>query len=288
METLGEYLKNRRLSRDITLEEVAKVTKIRKAILKAIEDNSHDLLPHRVFTQGFIKIYASYLELDESEVLKRYQDDLEGTQINGAKGESESQKPPKKVLFATKNLVLVAVFVLALAFWFFVLPQGEKEVFVPKSSQQKSVSKPAESFPVVSPITSEEKGEESVDDEERKLEILEEGKEERDVEEVEEIEEIKEIEEIEEIGEGEEVEKVEVEEKLLKVVSNEITWIEFRLDNDEPFEVLLRSGESFKVKAHEKFNLRIGNAGGVELFLNGEALGNPGKRGEVVDITLPE
>ena len=85
-----------------------------------------------------------------------------------------------------------------------------------------------------------------------------------------------------------EAKEVEAERMVLQVLSTEITWIKFQLDRGEPFEVLLRSGESFRVKADEKFNLRVGNAGGVKLFLNGKALGSPGKRGEVIDLTLPE
>jgi cytoskeleton protein RodZ len=266
LKTLGDYLKNQRESRNITLEEVAKVTKIRKTILKAIEGNRHDLLPPRVFTQGFLKIYASYLELDESEVVKRYQEALEGIQLNGAKEKGGSQKPPKKALTPARVLILFAIFVLTLAFWFFVFPQREKEIFVPESDQQKSVSKSAKSLPVTVSVMSEEKAEGEID-----------GEEEPDV-----------LDEETDRSNVEEVKEVEAEKMILRVLSSEITWIKFQLDNDEPFDVLLKSGESFRVKASEKFNLRIGNAGGVELFLNDKALGNPGKRGEVVDITLPE
>ena len=267
METLGDYLKNQRESRNITLEEVAKVTKIRKTILKAIEGNRHELLPPRVFTQGFLKIYASFLELDESAVVKRYQEALEGIQLNGAKEKRGKQKPPKKALIPTRVLILFAIFVLALAVWFFVFPQKEKGIFVPESDQRKSVSKSAKSLPVTVSVMPEEKPEGEIDGEEEKLDILDEGTDRNNVE---------------------EIKEVEVEKMILRVLSSEITWIKFQLDNEEPFDVLLKSGESFRVKASEKFNLRIGNAGGVELFLNDRALGNPGKRGEVVDITLPE
>ena len=267
METLGDYLKNQRESRNITLEEVAKVTKIRKTILKAIEGNRHDLLPPRVFTQGFLKIYASFLELDESAVVKRYQEALEGIRLNGAKEKRGRQKPPKKALTPARVLILFAIFVLALAFWFFVFPQKEKGVFVPDSDQQKSVSKSAKSLPVTVSVMPEEKPEGEIDGEEEKLDILDEGTDRNNV--------------------GE-IKEVEAEKMILRVLSSEITWIKFQLDNEESFDVLLKSGESFRVKASEKFNLRIGNAGGVELFLNDRALGNPGKRGEVVDITLPE
>ena len=43
METLGDYLKNKREVQNITLEEVSQATRIRKTILEAIENNRFDL-----------------------------------------------------------------------------------------------------------------------------------------------------------------------------------------------------------------------------------------------------
>ena len=267
METLGEYLKTKRETRNITLEEVSKVTKIRRAILEAFESNRYDLLPPRVFAQGFLKTYASYLGLDESEVVKQYHEALEGRDVKEDKGESGGQKRSIKVLSPTRALVLFTVFVLALAVWFFLLPQGERGIFVLKKSRQKSTVESIKLLPITKPEIPEQKGEEKVVRKENELDFS--GKSaDRSV--------------VKEEKEG------EAEQMVLRVLSTEITWIKFQLDRDEPFEVLLRPDESFKVKANEKFNLRIGNAGGVELFLNERALGSPGKRGEVIDITLPE
>jgi len=269
LETLGGYLKNQRESRSVTLEEVANATKIRKAILKAIEGDRHDLLPPRVFTQGFLKIYASYLELDESEVVRRYQEVLEKLQVDENEGESERerQKSPKSLSSLIRAVVLFAIVVLALAFWYFLSPQKEKKISLSKDSPQESVSKSVESPPVIKPLMQETKDEEKVVSVEKELDVPVVGVDRSEVE---------------------EVKEVKDEQMVLRVLSSETTWIEFQLDDDEPFEVLLKSGESLRVKAHEKFNLRIGNAGGVELFLNDKALGNPGKQGEVIDLTLPE
>jgi cytoskeleton protein RodZ len=267
LETLGGYLKNQRESRSVTLEEVAEATKIRKIILKAIEGDRHDLLPPRVFTQGFLKIYASYLELDESEVVRRYQEVLEKLQVDENEEESERQKSPKSLSSLIRAVVLFTIVVLALAFWYFLSPQKEKKISVSKDSPQESVSKSVESPPVIKPLMPETKDEEKVVSVEKELDAPVVG---------------------EDRSEVEEAKKVKDEQMVLRVLSSETTWIEFQLDDDELFDVLLKSGESFRVKAHEKFNLRIGNAGGVELFLNDKALGNPGKRGEVIDLTLPE
>jgi len=87
---------------------------------------------------------------------------------------------------------------------------------------------------------------------------------------------------------GQEPAAIPSEEMALRVVASERVWMRIQLDQNEPYETLLRAGESYTVKAQNKFTIRIGNAGGVELFFNEKPLGNPGKPGEVVDLTLPE
>ncbi len=42
------------------------------------------------------------------------------------------------------------------------------------------------------------------------------------------------------------------------------------------------------MESHQGFFLTIGNGGGVELRLNGESLGIPGKVGKVVRVTVPK
>ncbi len=42
------------------------------------------------------------------------------------------------------------------------------------------------------------------------------------------------------------------------------------------------------MEGHQGFFLTIGNGGGVELKLNGESLGVPGKIGKVVRVTIPK
>ena len=141
METIGEYLKSKREARNVTLEEIAEATRIRKAILEAIENDRQDLIPPRVFTQGFLKSYASYLELDESDVVKRYQETLEELEAKNNEEEIVGQQPPQKVLTPIRMLVVFIIFILALASWFFKSPQEKEEVSPFKDIQNKECDK---------------------------------------------------------------------------------------------------------------------------------------------------
>ncbi|PYX81958.1 MAG: hypothetical protein DMG70_16980 [Acidobacteria bacterium] len=72
MGNFGERLKKTRENRKITLEEVAKSTKISTRMLHALEEEKFNELPGGVFNKGFVRAYARYLGLDEAKTLADY------------------------------------------------------------------------------------------------------------------------------------------------------------------------------------------------------------------------
>jgi len=72
MASFGESLRQERLRRQITLEQVAEVTKITPRFLQAIEDERLQDLPGGVFNRNFIRTYARYLGLDEDHYVEDY------------------------------------------------------------------------------------------------------------------------------------------------------------------------------------------------------------------------
>lgn len=74
---------------------------------------------------------------------------------------------------------------------------------------------------------------------------------------------------------------------LLRVNTIEETWLKIIIDDLVPMEYSLSPGDRIELEAADGFNLLIGNAGGVELFLNDQPVSVPGKSGEVVNLELP-
>ncbi|MEN6409773.1 MAG: RodZ domain-containing protein [Anaerolineaceae bacterium] len=68
-DTAGLKLLNARLEKGISLDEVAQQTHIRLNYLKALESDDVDSLPSRVQAKGFLRLYASYLGLNEQEMV---------------------------------------------------------------------------------------------------------------------------------------------------------------------------------------------------------------------------
>lgn len=70
--TLGEYLRETRITQGRELVAVAWETKISSKSLQAIEENNFAALPADVFARGFYALYAKSLLLDPVEVLHMY------------------------------------------------------------------------------------------------------------------------------------------------------------------------------------------------------------------------
>ena len=71
-ETLGQYLRLQRQSRNLSLDQLSRTTRIGIPFLRALEEDDYDFFSQREFITGFLKLYARHLDLDVPEVLRRY------------------------------------------------------------------------------------------------------------------------------------------------------------------------------------------------------------------------
>ena len=110
MARLGDALRLQREAMGVTLQQAAEDTRIREKFLQAIESGDYQSLPGTVYTKGFLRNYAQYLNLDPEEMLAFY---------TGERGGSEPlrsfapMKPLVKRTFIFTPTVLVPVVVLA-------------------------------------------------------------------------------------------------------------------------------------------------------------------------------
>jgi cytoskeleton protein RodZ len=68
MSSVGETLRRERLRKDLSLEQISRETKISARLLEAIEKDRFELLPGGVFAKSFVRQYARFLGLDEEEM----------------------------------------------------------------------------------------------------------------------------------------------------------------------------------------------------------------------------
>lgn len=69
---IGTALRDARVARNLSLAEVSALLRIREAHLEAIEFEDFEQLPGNVYAIGFIRTYAQYLELNESDLIMRF------------------------------------------------------------------------------------------------------------------------------------------------------------------------------------------------------------------------
>jgi cytoskeleton protein RodZ len=69
---LGAFLRRERERRGLSHEQIAEMTRLRRHMVAALEEEAWDELPPPVFVKGFIKSYAKALGLDQKEVLDLY------------------------------------------------------------------------------------------------------------------------------------------------------------------------------------------------------------------------
>ena len=72
MASLGDILRAQRERKGIVLDQAADDTRIRLKFLRALEDGDHNALPGAVYTKGFLRNYAEYLDLDPGELVAVY------------------------------------------------------------------------------------------------------------------------------------------------------------------------------------------------------------------------
>ncbi len=146
MKDIGNFLKERREAKGISLIEVEKDLKIRKKYLQALEEGNIDVIPGKTYLVGYLRNYSKYLSIDEeniNQIIQTYKN-LEKQKVKLEKTKEEniylktkdrSMFEKKRVFFPVKYVYL-ASFVLIIFIGLFLLSRSLKE---------------AQDFPIPSP-----------------------------------------------------------------------------------------------------------------------------------------
>lgn len=69
---IGSTLREARVRRKLTLQQVEEDTKIRVKYVQAMENEDFDIIPSPTYVKGFLRTYAEYLGLDPRMILDEY------------------------------------------------------------------------------------------------------------------------------------------------------------------------------------------------------------------------
>ncbi|MFQ6083068.1 MAG: helix-turn-helix domain-containing protein [Candidatus Aminicenantia bacterium] len=137
MSTLGKELKREREFRAISLEEIARTTKINLKFLKAIEDDHFEILPGGFFTKNFLRAYANYVGLDENEVLNKYLQQVKPKEEYSVSGSYQIIKrelsKSQRIFWARIGVIILSIVLLYLFFNLLIIPHLSKPTTQPPS-----------------------------------------------------------------------------------------------------------------------------------------------------------
>jgi cytoskeletal protein RodZ len=116
MESIGKYLRMRREARAMSVEEIARATRIPVASIERLENDHFDDLPGEVFVRGFLRAYARAVGLPVEDVLAMYTASRRVAYVTPIPVMSPIQKASKKRFgVAIAFFVLLVLFTLALS-----------------------------------------------------------------------------------------------------------------------------------------------------------------------------
>jgi cytoskeletal protein RodZ len=264
LKKLSEELKETRLEKGFTLEQIYGRTRIDMKFLQAIETGHFDIMPE-VYMKAFIKEYAAFIDLDADATLKKFELARQGKNYNEeeikveeeeketAKPETESKVFDSSTENYTPNnynstevknnnlviAILAIVIIIITAVYFFFIRSTSDEIII------------------------ETPYEEIIKDQESLYEVKEDMKQ-------------------------EEPAAIDENQFVLRVDASDTSWIKIVIDEEPGREYILNPKSTKNFEARSLIELTLGNSGGITLYLNEEKLNFSGAKGRVRNIKINE
>ncbi|MDD5722936.1 MAG: DUF4115 domain-containing protein [Syntrophales bacterium] len=282
-----------RKSKGLTLKDMSSSTRISYQNLKAIEEQTFELLPEPIYARAFIDMYARVLDVDVKKILPLYD-----TYLKSLEPDEDKYAVLRRLTVKKRNLqfwisVVIVLGVMALV-GFFYLYQAGTDHDQPKEAAGKEIVAPPVRFQnapgeILVPGDGDVVERKPPETGGAPLAVLfvESSLQETDQAITEDARPVIEGDQPREAVGPDTTVPAEENPYTLAVEASELTWIQIAKDGKPSFEIMLRPGEQFTERASEKFGLLIGNAGGVDIRFQGRSLGPLGKHGEVILLTLP-
>ena len=117
LKRIGNFIKEARLSRDQSIDELASILKIGAHQLKAIEDGNEENLPEIVFVKAMVRRISQKLKLDTEFIMNEFKKDMKDVRIEEVVEEvsNKSKQSKKRNPISFGILILISGFLGILA-----------------------------------------------------------------------------------------------------------------------------------------------------------------------------
>jgi cytoskeletal protein RodZ len=245
---LGEVLRQSREQLGLSLEEVETSTHIKRSYLEALEAERFDQLPNRVAARGFARNYAHALKLDPNYLVELY-DTATGYVASGRSGFTGDGIQLKSIPMTPTSRFspdLLIGFLTMTALLGIIFTFVYKQYLLPLDMQSmEGASLPASEAAFILP-TPTPLPSATPTPTVTPTPLYYTG-------------------------------------VTVEVVISEESWVQVLVDEVKAFEGVLQAGDRRHWTGDRQVAIRAGNAGGVEVIVNGESMGPMGEPHQVVD-----
>lgn len=269
MESLASYLKSAREKKKVTLEQIARDTRISLRHLRSLEEGRYSELPGGMYNRAFLRTYCDYVGIDPAEGLTRYEAESAPPKekIAKAKPNVPQPHPPFKphplavwsfmLLISVTGLYFSRRWVSSIFSPYFSHPAPPR--IIADASPAPIPSSSARASATATPATPPTPGTTSVHASEVPSSLP--------------------------VGQPPSAPPPPGTIRLEFEVLQEC-WVSVNRDGSRVLVKILEPGDDQSFSATEQFYLVLGNAGGVRLKINGKQVKPLGKRGEVVRVLI--
>jgi len=159
MDEIGQKLRNARIKKGYTIDDLQQITKIQKRYLIAIEEGQFDHLPGDFYVRAFIKQYSDAVGISSDDLLEEYKAEIPNSQPTQEKTPEETKtrtiKEESNSFFSNLGNyipqivvgIVVLVIIGVIAFGMVHRNQSSSNVTIPKDNTtqttKKTTKKPA-------------------------------------------------------------------------------------------------------------------------------------------------
>ena len=256
--SLGTYLRRGREQSGLSVDAISSASRIVPKLIRALEADRFDLLPAPVYVRGFIRAYCAQVGVDAEEALRRYEvrpaPPLEPV---------PPATPPRPPSRSWRPAVVSAAVLAALGITAtFVLARGRQPDAAASRSPGPPVGPASVSAPPGAPAAR----------------VTPPAETRRDVGPA----------PASSAGVLAPAPPSPAGERVLVLRAVDTTWVRVAPEGAPVTEETLQPGAVREWRSVGHFRVSLGNAGGVEVELDGQRLATLGERGEVVHATLPD
>jgi cytoskeleton protein RodZ len=268
-QSVGALLKRERERLGLSLEQITEMTRMRRQVVLAIENEDWNSLAPSVFVRGFLRSYAKVLGVSQDTVIDLYAK-LVPPESPGLEPHPELSRSRGRRAWLV--LLILAILTAIYGMWYFYpslqVRQGYRDT---EKRDQGAATAPSQ--PAVPGPPTVRAAEESLKQEPAPVQSASQD-----------------TPSSQQGGESPARDGTNDEDGWLSLtgIVKERTWLQITIDGKEEKEYLFQPGSRPQWRGKGSFYMLIGNAAGIDFDLNGKRVGNLGKPGQVIRLTLPK